>query len=252
MICYSNAKINIGLNVISKRVDGYHNLNSIFYPIYKYYDILEIVKSKNFQFTYSGIPIDCGVENNLCVKAYNFFKNNYNVKNVKIHLHKNIPIGSGLGGGSSNAAFTIKAINNLFELGLNSYELKLISSKIGSDCPFFIDNKAKYVSGTGDILNDIDLNLSNYNIEIYTPKIKISTSNAFNKILPNKESEGMILKNIKKPIYLWKKSIYNDFEYLQKSNSKIIKIKQKAYEKGAVYASMTGTGSAVYAIFEKN
>ena len=169
-----------------------------------------------------------------------------------MHLHKNIPIGSGLGGGSSNAAFTIKAINNLFKLGLNINELESISAKIGSDCPFFISNKTKYVTGTGDILSDIDLNLSNYNIQIYTPKIKISTRDAFDKILPNQNNEGKIIENITKPMHLWKNYIHNDFERLHNVKSKIIKIRQKAYDSGAIYASMTGTGSAVYAIFEKN
>ncbi len=251
MIFYPNAKINIGLNIISKRIDGYHNLNSIFYPIFDVYDILEVVKSKKFEFTTSGIGIDCVPEKNLCYKVYTYFKEKYDIPNIKIHLHKNIPIGSGLGGGSSDATFTIKAINNLFELGLERNMLESISAKIGSDCPFFISNKPKYVAGTGDILSDIDLNLSNYDIQIYMPKIKISTRDAFDKILPNHNNDGKILKNIAKPIHLWKNHIHNDFEALHNSKSKIIKIKQTAYDNGAIYASMTGTGSAVYAFFEK-
>tara|TARA_B100000123_G_scaffold114446_1_gene84299 strand:- start:501 stop:1355 length:855 start_codon:yes stop_codon:yes gene_type:complete len=252
MIFYPNAKINIGLNIISKRKDGYHNLNSIFYPIFNVYDILEIIKSKKFEFTTSGLAIDCIAEKNLCYKVYTYFKEKYDIQNIKVHLHKNIPIGSGLGGGSSDAAFTIKAINNLFKLGLNINELESISAKIGSDCPFFISNKPKYVTGTGDILSDIDLNLSNYNIQIYTPKIKISTRDAFDKILPNQNNEGKIIENITKPMHLWKNYIHNDFERLHNVKSKIIKIRQTAYDSGAIYASMTGTGSAVYAIFEKN
>tara|TARA_B100001989_G_scaffold250251_1_gene227006 strand:- start:803 stop:1657 length:855 start_codon:yes stop_codon:yes gene_type:complete len=252
MIFYPNAKINIGLNIISKRKDGYHNLNSIFYPIFNVYDILEIIKSKKFEFTTSGLAIDCTADKNLCYKVYTYFKEKYDIQNIKVHLHKNIPIGSGLGGGSSDAAFTIKAINNLFKLGLNINELESISAKIGSDCPFFISNKPKYVTGTGDILSDIDLNLSNYNIQIYTPKIKISTRDAFDKILPNQNNEGKIIENITKPMHLWKNYIHNDFERLHNVKSKIIKIRQTAYDSGAIYASMTGTGSAVYAIFEKN
>ena len=252
MIFYPNAKINIGLNIISKRKDGYHNLNSIFYPIFNVYDILEIIKSKKFEFTTSGLAIDCTADKNLCYKVYTYFKEKYDIQNIKVHLHKNIPIGSGLGGGSSDAAFTIKAINNLFQLGLNINELESISAKIGSDCPFFISNKPKYVTGTGDILSDIDLNLSNYNIQIYTPKIKISTRDAFDKILPNQNNEGKIIENITKPMHLWKNYIRNDFERLHSVKSKIIKIRQTAYDSGAIYASMTGTGSAVYAIFEKN
>ena len=136
MIFYPNAKINIGLNIISKRKDGYHNLNSIFYPIFNVYDILEIIKSKKFEFTTSGLAIDCIAEKNLCYKVYTYFKEKYDIQNIKVHLHKNIPIGSGLGGGSSDAAFTIKAINNLFKLGLNINELESISAKIGSDVHF--------------------------------------------------------------------------------------------------------------------
>ena len=252
MIYYPNAKINIGLNIISKRKDGYHNLNSIFYPIYDIYDILEIIKSEKFEFTTSGIETDCITEKNLCYKVFRYFKERFDIQNVKIHLHKNIPVGSGLGGGSSDAAFTIKAINNLFELGLNNYELRSISAKIGSDCPFFISNKPQYVTGCGDVLNDIHLNLSNYKIQIYTPKINISTKDAFDKISPNSNNDGIILQNVTKPIHFWKNYIYNDFEALHSSDSEITKIRKKAYKNGAIYSSMTGTGSAVYAIFEKS
>ena len=253
MILYSNAKINIGLNVIEKRKDNFHNINSIFYPVFEMFDIIEIKKSKNFEFTTSGIKIECKIKENLCFKVFSYFKKKYKIQNIKIHLHKNIPIGSGLGGGSSNAAFTIIAINDLFELKLNNKELALIAAKIGSDCPFFIYNKPKYVSGIGDILDDVHMDLFNYKIKIYTPKIKISTKHAFGKILANKNNEGIILKHISKPIDVWKNYISNDFEDLHiNTNNEIIQLKQKAYERGAIFSSMTGTGSAVYAIFKNN
>ncbi len=249
MILYPNAKINIGLNVISKRDDGFHNLSSIFYPIFDCYDILEVIKSDNFVFTSSGLKMSH--DNNLCIKAYELIKANYNISPVHIHLHKLIPIGSGLGGGSSDASFVLKALNEIFNLNLNFKELERISLEIGSDCPFFIDNTPKIVSGKGEIMHRIDLDLSNYEIRLVFSKINISTKEAFSNIKPKKINSNL-KENIFNPIKDWKKNISNDFEenIFKKFNQLEIS-KQDLYKKGAIYSSMSGTGSAVYGIFNK-
>ena len=181
MLFFPNAKINIGLNIISKRAEGYHNIESIFYPI-AWRDILEITPAKHLSFESTGLFIPG--QDNLCLKAYNLLKSHYDIAPVAIHLHKNIPIGAGLGGGSSNAAFTLKALNTIFELGLQKDELKKMAAQIGADCSFFIDNKPSLASGIGELLNPIFFDLSNYHLIVVKPPIFISTAEAFSDILP--------------------------------------------------------------------
>jgi len=163
MIVYPNAKINIGLNVLNKREDCYHELSSVFYPVSELYDILEIITSDDFSFSSSGIAIPG--DNNICTKAFDLLKAEYDVGNVKIHLHKIIPIGAGLGGGSADGAFVLKALNELFELNLTNNQLEKYALELGADCPFFIDNTPKYVTGIGEQMTAIDLDLSDYEIK---------------------------------------------------------------------------------------
>ena len=250
MILYPNAKINLGLNILSKRDDGFHNLISVFYPVYNYFDVLEIIPAKKFHFTTSGLNIPG--KTNLCEKAYVLMSSKYNVDPVHIHLHKNIPIGSGLGGGSSDASFVLKGINQLFNLNIDNNTLQNISLQIGADCPFFIQNKVKLVRGIGDVMNEIDLDLSEYEIRIINTGIHISTKDAFSEIVCNDANNS--LQNLAfLPIEKWKESITNDFEKsLFNKYPKIKESKQKLYDSGAIYSSMTGTGSAVYGVFKKS
>ena len=250
MILYPNAKINLGLNILSKRDDGFHNLISVFYPVYNYFDILEIIPAKKFLFTSSGLNIPG--KTNLCEKAYALMSSIYNVDPVHIHLHKNIPIGSGLGGGSSDASFVLKGINQLFNLNIDNNTLQNISLQIGADCPFFIKNKVKLVSGIGDVMKEIDLDLSEYEIRIINTGIHISTKDAFSEIVCDDANNS--LQNLAfLPIEKWKESITNDFEKsLFNKYPKIKESKQKLYDSGAIYSSMTGTGSAVYGVFKKS
>ena len=249
MILYPNAKINIGLNILSKRGDGFHNLSSVFYPIYNCYDVIEIIKSDTFMFTKSGLKIPYG--KNLCVRAYEKIQSIYNISPVHIHLHKMIPIGSGLGGGSSNASFILKGLNEIFNLNLSFKELEKISSEIGSDCPFFIDNTPKIVTGKGEIMFDIDLDLSHFEIKLTHSKVSISTQEAFSNIKP-KSIDSNIDKSILDPIKDWKKKIRNDFEEnIFKIYPEIELNKEDLYKNGALFASMSGTGSTVYGIFNK-
>ena len=249
MIVYPNAKINLGLNIIRKRKNGYHDISSIFYPVKECVDILEIVKFDTFEFINSGIKIPNG--ENICEKAWKLLHNDYRIGNVKIHLHKQIPVGSGLGGGSSDASFTLKALNELFGLNLTNLQLEKYSIMLGSDCPFFIDNRPKLVEGIGEKMISIDLDLSEFEIRLINPRIHISTKEAYSRVIPQ-IPELNVKEIIELPINEWKNFLKNDFEdsvFLQ--HSSLEDIKNSLYKEGAIYASMSGSGSVVYGIFEK-
>ena len=248
MISFPNAKINIGLNVVSKRSDGYHNLETIFYPV-KLADALELVDSDELQFTSSGIKIDGNPENNLVVKAYKLLQKDFKLPPVKLHLHKIIPFGAGLGGGSADAAFALKMLNNHFNLKLSSEKLQKYAAQIGADCPFFIENRPVFATGTGNQFQSVNLDLSGCEILIVKPDISVSTPEAFKNIVPQKPSFN--LKEIEKiPIEEWRNFVKNDFEKsVFKLYPEIEKLKNTFYEMGAVYASMSGSGSALFGIF---
>jgi len=248
MISFPNAKINIGLNVVSKRSDGYHNLETIFYPV-KLADALELADAEKMQFSASGIEIDGNPESNLVVKAYQLLRADFNLPPIKLHLHKIIPFGAGLGGGSADAAFTLKMLNTHLNLKISSEELQKYAAQIGADCPFFIENKPVFATGTGDRFQPVNLDLSEYEVLIVKPDISVSTPEAFKNIVPQKPSFN--LKEIEKlPIEEWRSFIKNDFEKsVFEKYPEIKKLKNTLYEMGAVYASMSGSGSAVFGIF---
>ena len=246
MLFFPNAKINIGLNITSKRADGYHNLESIFYPI-AWRDILEIIPSKQLIFESTGLSIPG--QGNLCLKAYKLMKSHYGITPVSMHLRKNIPIGAGLGGGSSDAAFTLMALNTIFELGLEKDELKKMAAQLGADCPFFIDNTPSLIGGIGELLNPIDLDMSNYHLLVVKPDIFVSTAEAFSVIVPQKPSLSLE-EEIKMPIKKW--TLKNDFEdSIFPQYPELLEIKKSLIHAGALYASMSGSGSSVYGIFSK-
>jgi len=251
MIIYSNSKINIGLNIVGKRPDGYHDLNTIFYPI-PLSDIIEIIESSVFKFKKYGINSYSTINNNLCVKAYKMLKKDFKLPNVEIYLYKSIPAQAGLGGGSSNATFTLSLLNKIFGLELTSEMLHNYALKLGSDCPFFIKNVPIYAEGRGELFTTIDLSLKGKTIILVKPLYGISTKIAFEGV---KFSEPKIsLKDIYSiPLSEWKNYIKNDFEkniFAYKPEMK--KIKDKLYYAGAVYASMSGSGSAIYGLFENH
>ena len=249
MIVFPNAKINIGLNVVEKRTDGFHNIESIFYPVMELFDVLEIIKADKLQFSSSGITIPGNEADNLCVKAFRLLKTDFNISPVHIHLHKVIPIGAGLGGGSADAAFTLKALNQLFELHLTEEQLIEYARKLGSDCAFFIKNKPVYAFGKGDEFEPIELDLSKLDIKIEYPNIHVGTAEAYAGVVP-KPSIKKLKELIQLPISEWKNVLKNDFEDSILPNHPQIKaLKEKFYNEGAIYASMTGSGSAVFGIF---
>ncbi len=251
MILFSNSKINLGLFVKEKRQDGYHNIETVFYPV-DLCDALEIMPGKNkaASLTVSGNTIPSGVDQNLCMRAYHLIKNNFDIAGVDMHLLKKIPIGTGLGGGSANAAFTLIALNNIFKLNLNEHQLSDLARELGSDCAFFIKNTPCFAHGKGDILEPIDLALNPYFMVIVIPDINVSTAMAYQKTVSHKNRES-IRNIIQLPIENWRFELYNDFEYpIFELYPQIAGIKERLYKLGAVYASMSGTGSAVYGIFK--
>ncbi len=251
MIFFPNCKINIGLNIIAQRLDGYHHLESIFYPV-PLCDVMEIETSKNhFTYTQTGLDTGCEQEKNLAVKAYRLMQELYFVPEIQIHLHKIIPLGAGLGGGSADAAFMISALNNYFNLNLPTEQLYTLCKKIGSDCSFFILNKPAFVTGTGDIVKPFNVALKGYHLILIKPDIHVSTAEAYSLITPH-APEYNLQEIIQEPVNNWRNKIQNDFEVpLFKKHPSLQRIKDKLYDQGALYASMTGSGSAVYGIFEK-
>ena len=250
MIVYPNSKINIGLNVLEKRADSFHELSSVLYPVKDLYDILEILSSDEFIFSSSGIEIPG--EDNICEKAWKLLYDDFGIGNVKLHLHKLIPVGAGLGGGSADASFTLKALNELFELNLSNIQLEEYALQLGADCPFFIDNTPKYVQGIGDKMIAIDLDLSDYEIRLINPEIHISTKDAYSRVVP-KTPELTIEEVIKLPIKEWKNKLKNDFEKsIFEKHPQLKELKENLYKEGAIYASMSGSGSVLYGVFLDN
>jgi 4-diphosphocytidyl-2-C-methyl-D-erythritol kinase len=254
MICFPSCKINLGLRITQKRADGFHALETVFYPI-TLTDALEIIiepetSAAPLTFTSSGLTINGDPSDNLCYKAYYLLKKDYpSIPNIKMHLHKTIPMGAGLGGGSSDGAFTLVTLNQLFNLQLSEQALLDYALQLGSDCPFFILNTSTFATGRGEILTPTSLDLKGYSIVIVNPGIAISTKLAFSLITP-KAPDNNLLAVIQQPITTWKDELINDFEEpIFNSFPELANIKETLYQKGAIYASMTGTGSTVYGIF---
>ncbi|MCL2168062.1 MAG: 4-(cytidine 5'-diphospho)-2-C-methyl-D-erythritol kinase [Lentimicrobiaceae bacterium] len=242
-------KINLGLNVVGKLQSGYHELETVFYPCHNYVDTIEITSSSNFSFTLINADFHCKVEDNLCVKAYRLLQNIYDLPNVNITLTKKIPSGAGLGGGSADAALTLKMLNNLFTLNLSILQLHDFASQLGSDTSFFLYNTPMYATGRGEILEPINVDLSKNKIEIVCPNIYISTSEAYKNITPRKPKVSL-KQIINSPIITWKENLVNDFEeVIFKQYPQLSEIKSDLYDRGALYASLSGTGSGVYGIF---
>lgn len=252
MVSFPHAKINLGLNIVSKRTDGYHDIETVFYPI-KLNDAIEVIEKKNIHFSISGLPIEGDQENNLSIKAFHILKKDFpQLPPVHLHLHKTIPIGAGLGGGSADGAFTLKLLNKKFDLGLSEKQLIDYSLHLGSDCPFFISNKPCFATGRGELLELIDLDLSKYKIVIVHPGVHVSTGWAFSTVKPVTPKKS-IKEIIKQPIGTWKEELKNDFEEpVFNKYPEIKKIKNDLYAAGAIYSSMSGSGSAVYGFFEKD
>ncbi len=290
MLTFPNAKINIGLHITEKRPDGFHNLESCFYPV-GWSDVLEILPTDKLSFKSTGIPIPGNPETNLCLKAYHLVKQTFDIPPVMIHLHKVVPIGAGMGGGSADCAFTIKTLNELFELHLTNEQMENYARQLGSDCAFFVQNRPQYCFGKGDEFSEINLDLSGKYIVLVNPNIHISTAEAYSGVKPVKvryltrsvgrpspspvergvtylqnsplhgrgagatdaSGEVLNLKEIlQKPVNQWVAVVKNDFEsHLLPKYPILANIKNALYTHGAEYACMTGSGSTVFGIFAR-
>jgi 4-diphosphocytidyl-2-C-methyl-D-erythritol kinase len=251
MIQFSPCKINLGLSILAKRADGFHALETVFYPV-GLQDIVEVVPAKLFTFSHTGITIPGDTSNNLCVKAYHLLKADFpQITNVQIHLHKNIPMGAGLGGGSGDGTTVLKILNTLFNLNISKEQLLHYAAILGSDCPFFVLNEACHATGRGEILEPSSIDLSNYTIALVHPGIHIATAWAFQQLNPCVKAKS-IAATIKQPIETWKTELMNDFEApVFKAHPPLEAFKNSLYSQGAIYASMSGSGSSLFGIFPK-
>lgn len=253
MITFPNAKINIGLNITRRREDGYHDLVTLFYPI-ELCDVLEIVPSMSNTTTLniSGIAVDGDIEKNLVMKAYRLLQSQYRLPAVNIHLHKAIPFGAGLGGGSADAAYTLRMLRDMFTLPLTDDDLAQMASKLGADCPFFIYNKPLIATGIGDHFSSIEFSLKGKHILLVKPPIGVSTAEAYAHVTPQLP-EKPLNEKLALPIDTWHRTIVNDFEKsIFPTHPRIAAIKQRMYDMGAVYAAMSGSGSSVFGIFDED
>lgn len=256
MIVFPNCKINLGLHILAKRADGYHDLETVFYPI-PLQDILEIIllpseKKGIIELTQSGITVEGDLSNNICVKAYYLIKNHYpHLPGIKLHLHKQIPMGAGLGGGSADAAFLLAALNEKFELRIPHQQLSEMALELGSDCPFFLYNKPCIAYGRGEKLEAVSVNLSGWKIVLINPGIHISTADAFKGVQP-RQAIPSLKEIIKLSPLVWKNRLVNQFEEtVLTQHPALSQLKKELYTLGAVYASMSGSGSTIFGLFDR-
>lgn len=253
MIELSICKINLGLNILERRADGFHQIETVMYPVGKLTDVVEVQKSSDEQttFTSSGLAVECLPEQNLCMKAFRLMERIYAVGPARIHLHKNIPTGAGLGGGSANATAVIKLVNQLWELGLSSIDMEGLAAQIGSDTPFFVENRAVFARGRGEQLSPCSVDLSGYHLLLVKPDIGVSTSEAYRGVVP-RYPKVSLSEVISLPMERWREMLHNDFEESVFGKLPLLEqIKKQLYDHGACYSALSGSGSTVFGLFEK-
>ena len=253
MIINAHCKINIGLRVVRRREDGYHELQTIMYPVRGLYDVVTIepLEGCSIEFEGLGIVVDCPAEKNLAVRAARLMQQRYSTRGVRITLDKRVPFGAGLGGGSSDATAVICAMNDIFELGLDRPTLAALAAEIGSDTPFFVYDTPQYCTGRGEIMEPVQVDLRGKWLVVAKPEEGVSTAEAYGGVRPA-VPESDLCELIKMPLDKWRESIVNDFEaHILVSHPRIAEIKESLLDAGAVYAAMSGSGSAVFGIFDK-
>lgn len=253
MIVFPHAKLNLGLNILRRRADGYHDIESLFIPWDGLRDVLEILPSKRTEMHLYGIELDGGdpaaIDNNLCLRAYRALAARFDLPPVQIHLWKGIPAGAGLGGGSADASATILMLRQMFDLPLDTQECAAIAATLGSDCPFFIYDRPMIASGRGEILEPFDIDLQNWRIEVTVPDVHVTTREAYAGIRPAVPAEPL-RSILGSPVSSWRGRLVNDFEpTVFAAHPLIARTKEAFYERGAIYASMSGSGSAVFGLF---
>ncbi len=250
MILFPPAKINLGLRIVRKRADGYHDLETAMLPV-PWRDALEVIKSDTFSFQTSGLPIPGAPDDNLCVRAYHLLQHDFDLPPIAVHLHKIIPMGAGLGGGSSDAASMLVLLNDLFALALSPSVLEAYAARLGSDCPFFINPRPRLASGTGTTLEDLPLDLSGKHLVIVYPKVSVTTAAAYARVVPQ-QPDSDLRDLLTQPIETWKDRLVNDFEAsVFPQYPTLADIKEQLYRAGATYASLSGSGSALYGLFDE-
>lgn len=248
MILYPPAKINLGLNILRKREDGYHDIDTCMVDI-PFTDILEITKSDTFEFLQTGIKISGAGGSNLCEKAYLLLQKEFEIGPVRIHLRKQIPVGAGLGGGSADATYTLLALNHLFELQLPIDKLKQLASELGSDCPFFVEGLPQIAQGRGEILSTVELDFFNVFLVLLNPGIHVGTKEAYDGVSVS-EDVMAVQEIVQKPMGQWSEFLKNDFETsVFQRYPEIQTLKESLYQAGAIYAAMSGSGSSVFGLF---
>lgn len=252
MIIKANCKINLGLDVIRKRDDGYHELETVMLPVVGLYDIVEVEPIANgVEFKGIGIEVDCPMDKNLCVRAARLMQERYNIGGVRIVLDKRVPFGAGLGGGSSDATAVILAINEIYNLALDKSVLSALAAELGSDTPFFVYNRPMLCTGRGEIMTSVDVELSGLWLMVAKPQEGVSTAEAYRGVKPELPATSLT-ELLKRPIEEWQGSVKNDFEpHILAAHPDILDIKSKMLDSGALYASMSGSGSAVFGLFRK-
>ncbi len=252
MVLLPNCKINLGLNIVGKRADGYHDIETALFPV-PFSDALEIILAEDgiFEFHSTGLTVACEIEENLCVRAFRLLQHEFNLPAVKMHLHKVIPMGAGLGGGSSDCAFALKLLDKVFALGLNHDRLAAYARVLGSDCAFFIENKACFAFERGDRFEPVEADIAGLKIMLVIPGVHVTTRDAYSAIVPSTPVQP--LKDILKlPADRWKDRLVNDFEVpVFEKHPMLGNIKSKLYEAGAIYASMSGSGSSLFGLFSE-
>jgi len=249
MLTFANAKINLGLFLTEKRADGYHNLQTIFYPI-RINDVVELIDAEETSMLIKGVDIPGDAGDNICIKAFKILQKEFGLPNQQIVLLKNIPVGAGLGGGSSDAAFLVKLVNQKFNLGLSAEQMEAYVRPLGADCAFFVKNKPTYAFAKGDEFEELSVDLSAYYVVLVKPPVHVSTAQAYSKV--NVKQPSTSLKDlIHLPLQDWQAHIFNDFEpSVFQQYPQIEQIKTKLYQAGAKFALMSGSGSSVFGIFE--
>lgn len=257
-ICFPIAKINLGLNVVEKRSDGYHNLQTVFYPV-PIKDALEVHSMDDaFPSNYdcdlkvTNITIDGDEQRNLVVRAYQMLKQDFpTLPRIHAHLWKGIPIQAGMGGGSSDCAYMLLLLNQQFQLGLTDEQLMQYAAKLGADCAFFILSRPCYAEGIGEKLQPIDMSLNGYHIAVVRPDIPVPTKEAFSRIHPHYPAQNC-RETVMQPVETWRETLVNDFEEsVFALHPEIGDIKQQLYDMGATYAAMSGSGSALFGLFKE-
>ena len=252
MLCFPNCKINLGLYVTRRREDGYHDLETVFFPV-NFHDSLEVVPAMETSLHLSGLKVGSNTQENLVWKAYEMLSARYpgKVPPLNIFLHKAIPMGAGLGGGSADGAFMLRLLNDFCNLGIDKPTLAAMALELGSDCPFFIYNTPQMATGRGEVMNPIAIDLAGYSLQLICPKVHVSTRDAFGMMTP-REAPFDLRHLGTLPVERWKGSVSNDFEHtVFKVHPVLADIKQQLYDQGAIYASMSGSGSTMFGIFRK-